>query len=56
MNNSELENLLTEINEEFVKTLADESEAVLLDVELSGSSPTCKCMRANAGPAVGGSW
>lgn len=54
MKDVEMKNLLTKINDEFTQIFANESEAVLLDVELSCHSPTCKCMRSGSDvPIVG---
>ena len=40
-----IEDLLHDLNEEFVRVATGTNEPVVLDLELSGRSPTCKCMR-----------
>ncbi len=41
-----IESLMKEVNKEFEDSFKGGAKSFILDVELSGHSPTCKCMRS----------
>lgn len=51
MANDAIDELLEEINASFETEVEKLGTGIVIDVELSGRSPTCKCMRAT--PSTG---